>query len=86
VAFHLALVGALVYGAMRVREDRALSALLLVLGSAMLALQVTALFSESASGLLGNALYFLLAGWALTVAFRTDSARFEWLPGLRDRV
>jgi hypothetical protein len=81
LAFHAALVGALGYGAWRRRDERPLSALLLVLACAVSALQVTALFSESASGLLGNALYFLFAGWALTVAFRTETPRFEWLPG-----
>lgn len=42
------------------------------LSGAMLGLFAVSLFSESATGLLGNAFYFLVAGWALVAAPMRD--------------
>jgi hypothetical protein len=53
----------------------------LVLAGAMLGLFIVSWVSESASGLLGNAFYLLLAGWLLALATSTtDRLRWRWLP------
>lgn len=65
--FHLVLVASLAVCGLRERwaGDGVNAALLLTLSAALGGLTFTAIFSESASGLLGNAMYFLFAGWAL---------------------
>jgi len=86
LAFHLALVASLAHAALRLRRARQIiwSDLLLALAGALLGLSVIAWFSESASGLLGNALYFLFAGWAISVVTPTASRlQFRWLPIIR---
>ena len=86
LAFHLALVASLAHAALRLRRARQTlwSDLLLALAGALLGLSVIAWFSESASGLLGNALYFLFAGWAISVVAPTSTRlRFQWLPIIR---
>jgi hypothetical protein len=80
LAFHAALIAALAIGAYVRREDRQSSRLLLVLAAALLGLQITALFSESASGLLANAMYYLFAGWGLAVVFRARGLQFRAIP------
>ena len=83
LAFHLALVASLAHAALRLRRVRQTmwSDLLMALVGALLGLSVIAWFSESASGLLGNALYFLFAGWAISVVAPTASRlQFRWLP------
>jgi hypothetical protein len=84
LAFHLALITSLTQAALHLRRGRQSlwSNLLLALAGALLALSVVAWFSESASGLLGNALYFLFAGWAISAVAPTVSRlHFQWLPG-----
>lgn len=55
--------------------------ILLALAAAFFGLHITSWFSESASGLLGNALYFLFAGWALALAAPVAARpSFRWLP------
>lgn len=86
LAFHLALVASLAHAALRLRRARQAlwSDLLMALAGALLGLSVIAWFSESASGLLGNALYFLFAGWAISVVAPTASRlHFQWLPIIR---
>jgi len=70
LAFHVTAIGALLRAARRLsRSDQRLwSNVTLALGAALTGLFVTAWLSESASGLLGNAFFFLFAGWALAVA------------------
>lgn len=80
LGFHAALIVALAVGAYVLRDDEQRSRLLLILAAALLGLQFTALFSESASGLLGNALYYLFAGWALAAAFKVRGFRASWAP------
>lgn len=65
--FHLVLVVSLAAYGLRERRagDGVNAALLLTLAAALGGLTFTAIFSESASGLLGNAMYFLFAGWGL---------------------
>jgi len=54
----------------------------LVLGGAMLGLFLTSFVSESASGLLGNAPYFIFAGWMIALATpMASNIRFALLPG-----
>jgi hypothetical protein len=56
----------------------------LVLAGAMLGLCLMSFVSESASGLLGNAPYFIFAGWMLAMALpATERLRFIALPGVR---
>jgi hypothetical protein len=53
----------------------------LVLAGAMLGLFLTSFLSESASGLLGNAPYFIFAGWMLALALPVaDRLRFVGRP------
>lgn len=86
LAFHLALVASLAHAALRLRRVRQTmwSDLLMALAGALLGLSVIAWFSESASGLLGNALYFLFAGWAISVVAPTASRlHIQSLPIMR---
>lgn len=56
--------------------------LLLVVAAAFFGLMATSWVSESASGLLGNAVYFTFAGWAIAIETPlARSLRFRWLPG-----
>ncbi len=83
LAFYAALIGALLQAALRLRGEgeRLWSDLTLVLAAALAGLFFTAWFSESASGLLGNAFFFLFAGWALAAVTPAASGlRFRWLP------
>jgi len=83
LAFHTAVIGGLVQAALRLRREgeRLWSDIALALGTALTGLFVAAWFSESASGLLGNAFFFLFAGWALAVAApAAPGLRFRWLP------
>jgi len=83
LAFHTAVIGGLVQAALRLRRmgEGAGSDVALALGAALTGLFVAAWFSESASGLLGNAFFFLFAGWALAVAApAAPGLRFRWLP------
>lgn len=81
LAFHAALIAGLAAAGLRLRHETAWSALLLTLAAALLGLTFTAAFSESASGLLGNAVYYLFAGWAITVAMpAANGLHLRWLP------
>ncbi len=81
VAFHALLVLTLAVAALRTTERGWPTALLLTLAGAMGGLAFTAAFSESASGLLGNAVYYLFAGWALAALTPGRSAlAYRWLP------
>ena len=83
LAFYAAVIGGLVQAGLRLRREgeRLWSDVALVLGAALTGLFVTAWFSESASGLLGNAFFFLFAGWVLAVVAPAASGlRFRWLP------
>ena len=66
VFFFAAVITSLVIAAWRQSGLRA--DLPLALAGAMFGLFVVSWVSESASGLLGNAFYFLFAGWALSLA------------------
>lgn len=82
LAFFAGLVGSLVWAGLAQREGDLAADIALALAGALLGLFLVSWFSESASGLLGNAFYFLFAGWALAMA--TPAARrprFQWLPG-----
>jgi hypothetical protein len=79
VAFFAAVIASLVYVAW---GRKGLSSdLPLVLAGAMLGLFIVSWVSESASGLLGNAFYYLFAGWALALATPpVERLRWRWLP------
>lgn len=85
LSVHLLLIASLTWLALRLRrQGQGLrSDLPLALAAALLGLLVTAWFSESASGLLGTAPYFLFAGWALSALAPQAPAGFRWLPGGR---
>ncbi len=83
LAFHAALIGGLLQAGLRLRRqgERLWSDVTLALGAALTGLLVSAAFSESASGLLGNAFFFLFSGWALAVAApAAPRLSFRWLP------
>jgi hypothetical protein len=86
VAFHALLVASLTVAALRTPDRGWPVAVLLTLAAAIGGLAFTAAFSESASGLLGNAVYYLFAGWALAaLAPGGRGLRYLWLPeGTRD--
>jgi len=86
VAFHALLVASLTVAALRTPDRGWPVAVLLTLAAAIGGLAFTAAFSESASGLLGNAVYYLFAGWALAALAPGGSGlRYLWLPeGTRD--
>jgi len=69
-AFLASVLAVLVQASFRARKLGRLfwAELFLALAAAFFGLHVSSYFSESASGLLGNALYFLFAGWAVAVA------------------
>jgi len=63
------------------RSDNGASSLTLAIGGALFGLFIVSWVSESASGLLGNAFYFLFAGWALGLASpATERPRLAWMP------
>jgi len=81
LAFYLGLVASLVAASAR-SEGGPAGDIALALAGALFGLFIVSWFSESASGLLGNAFYFLFAGWALALA--APAVRrpcFQWLPG-----
>ncbi len=81
VAFHALLIVSLATAALRTADRGWPAAALLTLAAAMGGLAFTAAFSESASGLLGNAVYYLFAGWALAALAPGGGAlAYRWLP------
>jgi|GEM_PF-990597 len=81
--FLLAIVASLVQASLQQAKlgDTLKSDLALALAGAMLGLFVVAWFSESTLGLLGNAFYFLFAGWAITLLVPASRRlRFSWFP------
>jgi hypothetical protein len=66
VAFYAAAIGAMI--AVSWRRSDAQTDLSLVLAGALFGLFIVSFVSESAFGLLGNAPYFIFAGWMLAVA------------------
>lgn len=86
LAFHLTLIASLAHASLGLRRARQAlwSDLLMALAGALLGLSVIAWFSESALGLLGNALYFLFAGWAISVvAPAVSRLQLQSLPSIR---
>ncbi len=83
LAFYTTVVASLVQAGLKLRQagQTVWSEVNLVLGAALLGLFISAWFSESASGLLGNAFFFLFAGWALAVSTpQVQGVRFRRLP------
>jgi hypothetical protein len=79
VGLFLGMIGSLVAVAWRRRGP--VSDVALVVGGALLGLFVMSFVSESASGLLGNAPYFIFAGWLLAISLSVvDRVRFQWGP------
>jgi hypothetical protein len=82
VGFFIAAISGLVLAAWR--RVGPMSDVALVLAGAMLGLCLMSFVSESASGLLGNAPYFIFAGWMLAMAVPTvERLKFIALPGIR---
>jgi len=82
LAFFFGLVASLVRAGLDRREGGLAADVALALAGALFGLFIVSWFSESASGLLGNAFYFLFAGWALALAApAARRPRFQWLPG-----
>jgi hypothetical protein len=80
VGFFVAAIAGLVLAAWR--RAGPMSDVALVLAGAMLGLFLMSFVSESASGLLGNAPYFIFAGWMLALALPvSDRLRFGAFAG-----
>jgi len=79
VGFYLGVIGALVAAACR--SSGPWSDVGLVVGGALFGLFLISFISESSLGLLGNASYFIFAGWILAIASGTvHGLKAAWLP------